>query len=193
MPVDKLIMSIEQPAYETLKRDGNFEVRRYNGYILAQVDEKGDMDTALNRGFRALFNYITGHNRVRSKIPMTAPVTEEIREGSEKIQMTAPVTTEMTEEGNYRVSFIMPGSYTLETLPRPDDKDIHFREVPDHNVAVVRFSGHSHEPKVMEKVKELTGWMRENNLTPKSDFRLARYDPPWVPGFMRRNEVMVDI
>jgi hypothetical protein len=72
-------MSIEQPAYETLKKDGDFEVRRYNRYILAGVDEKGDMDAALNKGFRALFDYITGHNKVQQKIPMTATVAEEMR------------------------------------------------------------------------------------------------------------------
>jgi hypothetical protein len=193
MPEDHLIMSIEQPAYETLKQDGDFEVRRYNGYILASVEEKGDMDVALNRGFRALFDYITGHNKVRQKIPMTAPVTEEIVEGSENIPMTVPVTTEMADEGIYTVAFIMPGRYTLDTVPQPDNKDIQFREVPDHNVAVVRFSGHSHEPKVKKKIEELTGWLRANDLAPKSHFRLARYDPPWIPGFMRHNEVMVDV
>jgi hypothetical protein len=187
------IMSIEQPVYETIKHEGDFEVRRYNGYVLAQVDVRSDFDEALNRGFMALFNYISGHNKVRTRIPMTVPVTEEIVGGSEKIPMTVPVTAEMTGEGTYTVAFVMPGSYTLETLPEPDDKDIHFKEVPDHNVAVIRFSGHSHEPKVREKIRELSGWLRENNLTPKSDFRMARYDPPWIPGFIRHNEVAVDV
>jgi hypothetical protein len=193
MEVDRTNMSIEQPAYETLKRDGSFELRRYNGYILAEVEERGDMDAALYRGFMALFDYITGHNKVRAKIPMTAPVTEEIARRSETIPMTAPVTTEMSEEGVYTVAFVMPGRYTQDTLPEPDNRDVRFREVPDHDVAVLRFSGHSHEPKVKEKIEELTGWLRANGLEPKSGFRLARYDPPWVPGFMRHNEVMVDV
>jgi SOUL heme-binding protein len=186
-------MSIEQPAYETLKQDGDIELRRYNGYILAQVDEKGDMDVALNHGFRALFDYITGHNTVRQKIPMTAPVTEEMATGSENIPMTVPVTTEMAGEGIYRVAFIMPGRYTLDTLPQPDNKDIRFMEVPDHNVAVIRFSGHSHERKVREMSDKLKGWLSSHDMVPKSNFRLARYDPPWIPGFMRHNEVMVDV
>ncbi len=185
-------MSIEQPAYETIKKDGDYEIRRYNGHILAEVEEKGDMDLALNRGFMALFNYITGHNKTRAKVPMTAPVTEEIA-GPEKIPMTAPVTTEMRGEGVYRVAFVMPARYTPDTLPQPDNEDIHFKEVPDHNVAVIRFSGHSHEPRVMDKIRLLEGWLKVNGLTPRSKFRLARYDPPWVPGFMRRNEVMVDV
>lgn len=186
-------MSTEQPAYETLKRDGDFEVRMYNGYILAQVDVKSDFDDALYKGFMALFDYITGHNRVRSKVPMTIPVTEEIVEGHQNIPMTAPVTAEATGEGIYRISFVMPARYTLETLPQPDNVDIHFREVGDHNAAVIRFSGHSHEPRVREKIQQLEEWMRANDMVPKSGFRLARYDPPWVPGFMRRNEVMADV
>lgn len=186
-------MSIEQPVYDVIKQDGGFEIRRYNGVILAQVEERTGFDAALNEGFRTLFNYITGQNTTKAKIPMTAPVTEEIVETSEKIPMTVPVTVEAAGEGLYRVGFVMPGRYTLESLPRPADRSIHFREVPDHNVAVVRFSGHSHEPKVREQISALEEWLRENHLTPKSSFRLARYDPPWIPGFMRHNEVMVDI
>jgi hypothetical protein len=186
-------MSTEQPAYDTIKRDGDFEVRRYNGYILAQVEIRSDFDDALIRGFRELFSYITGHNKARSKIPMTAPVTEEIEGGSEKIPMTVPVTAEKAGEGVYRISFVMPGRYTLDTLPEPDNKDIRFRDVGDHDVAVVSFSGHSHEPRVMEKIRQLKDWMQANGLSAKSDFRLARYDPPWVPGVMRHNEVMVDV
>jgi hypothetical protein len=186
-------MSTEQPAYETVKRDGDFEVRRYNGYILAQVEVRSDFDDALNRGFRMLFDFITGHNKARSKIPMTIPVTEEIEERSEHIPMTAPVTAEKSAEGMYRISFVMPGRFTLETLPEPDNEAIRFKEVGDHDVAVIQFSGHSHEPRVREKIGQLEGWMRTNGLTPKSGYRLARYDPPWIPGLMRRNEVMVDL
>ncbi|OPY26745.1 MAG: SOUL heme-binding protein [Methanocella sp. PtaU1.Bin125] len=185
-------MSTEQPAYETIKRDGDFEVRRYNGYIMAQVDVRSDFDDALRQGFMMLYEYISGHNRVRLKIPMTVPVTEEIVEDGEKIPMTTPVTAEKTGEGVYRISFVMPGRYTLDTLPRPDNENIRFREVGDHNVAVVRFSGHSHEPRVQEKMRQLVDWMQTNGLVPKSCCRLARYDPPWIPGFMRRNEVMAD-
>jgi DNA gyrase inhibitor GyrI len=186
-------MSIEQPVYDVIKKDGDFEVRRYNGYLLAEVEERGDMDTALNQGFRALFNYITGHNKVRAQIAMIAPVTEEIADRSEKIAMTVPVTMEMGGENVYKVGFTLPGKYTLETAPQPDDGDIRLKEVPDHNVAVLRFSGHSHEPKVKEKIAGLDAWLKANGMTARSNFRLARYDPPWIPGFMRHNEIIVDV
>ena len=186
-------MSAEEPASVTLRRNGDFETRRYNGYIVAQVEVRSDFDDALTRGFRALFNYINGGNKIRSKIPMAVPVTEEIVQRPEQIPMTALVTSEKVVEGLYRVFFIMPGKYTLDTLPEPDDREVHFIEVPEHEVAVINFSGHSHERKVQEKIKELSEWLRENNLTPKSAYRLARYDPPWVLGFMRHNEIMVDI
>jgi hypothetical protein len=186
-------MSTEQPAYVTLRINGDFETRRYNGYIMAMVEVRSDFDDALNRGFRALFNYIAGHNKTRAKIPMTIPVTEEIVQSSEQIPMTAPITSEEVDEGTYRIAFVMPGRYTLDTLPEPDDRDIHFIEVPEHEAAVISFSGHSHESKVQEKIKELSDWLRENNLTPKSAYRLARYDPPWVLGFLRHNEIIVDI
>ena len=189
-------MSTEQPAYETIKRDGDFEVRRYNGYILAQVEVKSDFDDALYRGFRALFDYITGQNRVRSKIPMTIPVTEEIVEGNENIPMTAPVTAEATGEGIYSIAFVMPGKYTLETLPQPDNKDIHFREVEDHNAAVIRFSGHSHEPRVERRS---SSWRNGCGGMAWCRSRVSGWPgmtPHGYHGFMRRNEaceIMVDI
>jgi hypothetical protein len=107
--------------------------------------------------------------------------------------MTVPVTAEMAGEVVYTVAFIMTGRYTLDTLPKPDNKDIRFREVPDHNVAVLRFSGHSHEPKIKEMSQKLKEWLSAHGLTPKSNIRLARYDPPWIPRFIRHKEVMVDV
>lgn len=186
-------MSVEQPEYKVLKNDGPFETRQYTGYVLAQVDVEADFDESLNRGFRVLADYIFGNNRVRKKIAMTVPVTEEIVSVSEKIQMAAPVTSESLGAGVYRVSFTMPREYILDRLPEPVNKNIRFREVMGHKVAVLRFSGHSHEKRTLEMISELAAWMDRNGLRRKSDFRLARYDPPWVPGFMRRNEVMADI
>lgn len=91
------------------------------------------------------------------------------------------------------ISFMMREKYTLDTLPRPDDSRIHIKEIGEHSSIAVRFSGHSHEKRVQEKIGELTDWLSKNGLSPRSNFRLARFDPPWVPGFMRHNEIMVDV
>jgi effector-binding domain-containing protein len=183
----------ETLGYEILKQDGDFELRQYNSYILAQVESSSNMKDATYAGFMKLFNYISGNNSNRAKILMTIPVTEEQVSTSEKIPMTAPVTTERSSNNAYVTSFVMPSSYSMETLPEPKDKSITFRQVPAHRAAVVRFSGRMTEELAGKKIEGLKQWMNKNNLEPKSNFVMAQFNPPWIPGFMRQNEVMVDV
>jgi hypothetical protein len=186
--------SREGPVYEVVRNDGNFEIRDYEGYIAAQTEEgASDYKSATYAGFMKLFGYISGGNTNRSKLRMTTPVTQEQADGPEKIPMTAPVTSEKTTGSRYVISFIMPGDYTLDTLPVPDDKTITFRKIDAHRAAVVRFPGRMNEKMADSKTAELRDWMMRNGLEAKSGFVTAQYDPPWTPGFMRRNEVMVQV
>jgi len=198
----------ETLAYEVEIKDDNFEIRMYADHILAHVDLEASFDDAMGIGFSILANYIFGGNRKRSSIEMTAPVTEEKRE-SEKIAMTTPVTEESLKEsekikmttpvieektGNiHRISFVMPAKYTLDTLPEPDDKRIKFEEVKNERVASLRFKGRVKEKLARQKIEELKKWLEKNNIQPKSNFIVAQYNNPAVPGFLRRNEILVDI
>lgn len=183
----------EGPAYSVVKEDGKIEIRDYQEHITARVRVNSDYDNAMYSGFMKLFNYISGQNTNRSKIKMTAPVTQETATASEKIPMTAPVTSEKIENNEYIISFIMPGSYTLDTLPVPDDKNITFKKIEPHRAAVIRFSGRLNEDLADKKIIELQEWLSKNRLTPKSSFIQAQYNPPWTPGFMRKNEIIVEV
>jgi hypothetical protein len=186
-------MSYEKPRYTVEKKDGKFEIRDYEGYILAQVEVKSDYSSATSQGFRALFNYIVGDNAKRSKIAMTVPVTQEVMIEPEQIPMTGPVSVELTGANDYNVAFMMPSGYTMDTLPEPNNKGITFKEVKPHRSAALRFSGYMDGEKAMRRIAELKEWMAKNGLKPKSHFTVARYDPPWIPGFLRNNEVIVEI
>jgi hypothetical protein len=150
------------------------------------------MDKASSAGFRLIADYIFGNNTSRTgekeKISMTAPVTMEPK--SEKISVTAPVSMKQTG-GQWRVHFVMPGQYTLETLPKPHNPMVTLREVPASNYAVIRFSGFAGEDKVAKKTAELIAWLDSKGITPTGKPELARYNPPWTLPFLRRNEVMV--
>ncbi|RPH75483.1 heme-binding protein [bacterium] len=183
----------EGPVYSVVKKDGDVEIRDYEGYITAQVNVSSDYNMALYSGFMELFNYISGKNTNRSKISMTAPVTQEKKPVSVKIPMTAPVTSEKVTNNEYTISFVMPAEYTLETLPIPEDKNITFNKIEPHRAAVISFSGRMDEALANKKIAELRGWLGKNNMKPKSNFIMAQYNPPWIPGFMRKNEIMVDI
>jgi hypothetical protein len=183
----------EGPVYSVVKKDGRVEIRDYQGYITAQVNVSSDYNGALYSGFMKLFNYISGKNTNRSKISMTVPVTQEQKPVSEKIPMTAPVTSEKVKNNEYVVSFIMPAEYTLVTLPIPEDKNITFKQIEPHRAAVISFSGRMDEALANKKMAELSEWLDKNNMRPKSNFIMAQYDPPWIPGFMRKNEIIVEV
>jgi hypothetical protein len=127
------------------------------------------------------------------KIPMAAPITQKSSEDSEKISMTASVSEETYGEKIHRISFTMPSKYTLETLPEPDDPRIKFKEVKNQKTAVLRFSGRVKKKLAYEKMEEMRKWLAKKNLNPRSNFVIAQYNNPAVPGFLRRNEILFEV
>ena len=185
-------MATEEPSYTVIEQSGDFELRMYSPMIVAETHVSGPMDDASSAGFRLIADYIFGNNTSRAggneKISMTAPVTMEPE--SEKISMATPVSMEQTGE-RWRVRFVMPSQYTLDTLPTPNNPAVSVREVPASNYAVIRFSGLVSEKKRAAKTAELMTWLDGKGITPVGQPELARYNPPWTLPFLRRNEVMV--
>ncbi len=183
-------MAIDEPAYKVIKSDGAIEIREYQPYIVAETFIGASvMDDASNAGFKKLFKYISGNNSSNTGISMTAPVTTT---RSEKIEMTAPVTTTRSSDG-YAIAFVMPLKFTLATTPQPNDSTIRIREIPSRTVAVIRFSGRWTESSMSEHEQELIQWMKSNGYAAGSIPVIARYDPPFMPWFLRRNEIQIEI
>ena len=108
--------------------------------------------------------------------------------------MTAPVTLAAIEEGKrYRISFTMPSKYRLNDLPEPVNPEISLREVDLHKAAAMKFSGYLSQNQANKRTAELKDWLRENNMQPKSGFLYAQYNPPWILGPFRKNEIIVEI
>lgn len=183
-------MATEEAPYTVLKSDDIFELREYPPQILAEIIVDGDLEEAGNKAFRPLFRYISGDNRSRSTIAMTAPVSQE--QQGEKISMTAPVS-QQAAEGKWAVSFMMPASYTMETLPVPDDPKITLRQVPARRVAAVRYSGFWSEEKYLLNKEKLEAWIQKNRFTVGGEPVWARYNPPFTLWFLRRNEILIPI
>lgn len=181
-------MATDEPVFEVAIREGAFEVRDYPALIVAEVTVGGSRDEASNAGFRLLAGYIFGGNHARQSIAMTAPVVQE-RAAGERIPMTAPVSTR-GETGSWLVRFVMPAGSKLETMPVPNDARVHQRAIPPARFAVVRFSGLAGENDVKKKTAELAAFTTSHHLQVAGAASLARYNPPWTPWFMRRNEVM---
>jgi len=196
-------MAIEEPKYKVLFNDGSMEVRRYEPLLMAEVLVEGDMDEASNKGFRLIADYIFGNNQnpdntASAKIAMTAPVT--VVPESSKISMTAPVTVApqsvQPDSGNtstWRVHFVMPSQYSLSTIPKPKNKAVSLRDVPEKYFVVLKYSGFNTESKVRRLNDEVLAWSQSKGLKTLGLPQLARYDPPWTLPMFRRNEIMVEI
>jgi len=165
-------MSIEQAAYKVLLKEGNFEIRQYEPMIVAVSQEQ---DLRGGGGFDTLFGYIGGNNQDKMKIEMTAPVLNDL------------------DKENLTISFVMPKEHTMDTLPKPLDSSVQLKAIPGRQVAVIIFSGSINPVKIDEKKKELLDWLKEKGISSTGLAELARYNPPFIPGFIRHNEIMIEV
>jgi hypothetical protein len=184
------VMATEEAKYAVLEKEGHFELRQYEPCIAAETLVEGDFDEVGNAGFRRLFRYISGDNQAKRPISMTSPVAQEKR--SEKISMTAPVTQQ--KGGNsWSIAFVMPAEYTMDTLPIPNDARITLRAIPARLLAAITYSGTWSECRYEEHKALLDQMMSKRKLRTAGEYIYARYNPPFTPWFMRRNEVLVPV
>ena len=184
-------MAIEEPAYEVLLETKYYEVRRYQSYIVAEIDVDDDFKRAGNSAFRVLAGYIFGDNEPQQKMAMTAPV--ESREGV-RMNMTAPVTSQAgSGDGQYTYAFVMERKYTMDTLPEPTNPDIRLVQRPERIMAVHRYSGTWSEERYREHEKTLLDALAVDRVETTGSPVFARYNAPFTPWFLRRNEIMVEI
>jgi hypothetical protein len=182
---------VEQAAYTVTTEKSGYEIRNYPAHIVAQTTVAGPYRDALNQGFRIVAGYIFGGNTKKESIAMTAPVSESSG-GSEKVAMTAPVLATMEGESHV-ISFGMPRSYTLETLPTPTDSRVKLVEIPEKKMAVLRFSWLRTDERVMEKKAELLALLKRDNMEIVGSPIYAGYNAPWTPPWLTRHEVMVEV
>ena len=186
------IRGIEEPSYTIVEKREGYEIREYQSYIVAEVEVEGDMRKALNNGFRQLAGYIFGGNTSKTQVKMTTPVMDTMK-SSETIKMTTPVMDRVSDSGKHVIAFTMPSSYTLETLPKPDNANIRLRIIEQSKRAVLRYSWYTTESRVEDKKKLLMELLTRDGYKMKGEIISAQYNPPLSFPLLRRNEVMVEI
>jgi len=169
---------VEKVKYEIIKKIGKIEIRKYPELLLATV--KNNVDDS---GFELLFKYISGENRTSKKINMTAPVIT-----SENIPMTAPVIS----KENY-MAFVIPASYDKDNIPIPKNSDVIIKTEPAKCLGVIQFSGRTNFKLIEKYKKELYDELKTNKLESVGEPILMRYNSPFMPGFLRRNEIAIEI
>ena len=167
---------VKEVKYQTIKELDDIEIRHYNKLIIAKVDGYGD------GGFNLLFDFISGKNSSKSNLKMTSPVI------SRNIDMTAPVLSEKES-----IAFVMPEEYTLENMPTPNDKRVRIEEIPERNIAVLKFSGRWTSSNFEEKSEQLLRQLKKLEIQTKGNLFSMRYNGPLTPWFLRRNEVAIEI
>jgi hypothetical protein len=188
--VTESTLAVEKAKYTVLEKDDSFELRQYEAQIVAETFVEGDLEEVGNEGFRRLYAYISGENTKNQSISMTAPVGQQA--GSEKIAMTAPVSQEK-KDNRWRITFLMPAEYTLKMLPEPIDERVKLAEEPGRLMAAVKYSGTWSEEGYEKNKALLEEYLRMRGLTKAGAAVWARYDPPFMPWFLRRNEVLIPV
>jgi len=179
--------AIEEPDYEVIRKlDDHLELRRYAPYVVAEVVLNANANEAGSQAFPILAGYIFGKNRGEKKYAMTAPVTQSA--APLKLDMTAPVT-QAAVPGGTRVQFVLPKGVTLESAPEPLDPRVQLRQVPAGQWAVIRYSGTWSQANYDMHLAQLRAALDRAGLATQGEPVLARYDPPFTPWFLRRNEV----
>jgi hypothetical protein len=168
---------VETAGYETIREEGEYEVRIYDKLILATVENFSGSP------FNVLFKYISGANLSEAKIAMTSPVIS-----SEKIPMTSPVISTSNS-----MSFVLPSKYSIQDAPQPTDKRVSIEEIPERYVATVKFRGIAWKDKVRDQTEKLLEWVSKEDFKAKGKPFLMQYNPPYIPGFLRRNEIGIEI
>lgn len=172
---------VETAPFEVIRKEGDVEIRRYPPMVLASVYGMSDESS-----FRLLFGYITGANEGKKEIPMTAPVINAPK--GESIAMTTPVVTDKDS-----FSFVMPADFTLESTPRPTDDQVVIEERRGRQVAVLRFRGSVDMDDIGQRRSALLAQLKSLGVEPFGDVFLMRYNGPFTPGFLRHNEVGVEL
>lgn len=185
----------EQQPYDVLGQFNGFELRRFPAHLVAEVTVQGTFDSAGNKAFRPLFGYISGENSSSRSVAMTAPVVQAPAAAvtSEKVAMTAPVVQSEEGDGEFVVAFVLPASLTEQTAPVPSNPDVRIRTVPERFAATRRYSGRWSESAYREQAAALRDALDGAGLTPIGGPRFARFNAPFTPWFLRRNEVVQDV
>lgn len=180
----------EEPDYQVVQTLDEIEIREYGGYAVAEVTVPGSAQDAGSQAFPILAGYIFGKNKGERKFAMTAPVTQTAE--PIKLEMTAPVTQTATP-GGYRIQFVLPKGVTASSAPQPLDARVALRDVAPSRVAVIRYSGFWSESNYGKHLDKLQAALRGAQLVSVGEAVYARYNAPFTPWFMRRNEIWLQL
>ena len=170
----------ERQKFTVVRKYEGFEVREYLPCSLAEVKVSADYSSAGSVAFRSLFGYISQGNQRSEKIAMTAPVIS-----AQKADKAA--------DDEWFVSFVMPAGSSVVDMPDPNDPRVVLRQLDAESCIAASFRGRANEDVVKRKVAELRALAAQENIALSSETRICRFDPPFKPGILQYNEIVIPI
>jgi hypothetical protein len=184
------LLSLDEPDYTLVEEHDGFELRRYAPLIVAETEVEVPFDTATEAASPLLVDYVQRGNQGERNLPMLAPV---------RLQLAADAPGNATGDvgaggdGPWRYQFAMPKEYRMSMLPRPTETRVTLRQLPAQLIAARRYNGDWSEERYREQEAALLDAVEAKGLVPISNPVFARYNAAFVPGFLRRNEVMIEV
>jgi hypothetical protein len=178
------LLSLPEPDFEVVANEGDFELRHYQPFNVAQVQVSGDFESATEQAFEPLIGYIQRGNRGGRNLPMMAPVNQQRLDAG---------PTSAAEISQWLVQFVMPKEYPMSYLPAPADDRVSLERMPARLMAARRYRGGWGEARYREHEAALLEALAREGQSVIGEPIFARYNAPFVPGFLRRNEVLVEV
>jgi hypothetical protein len=170
------LMANEEPDYIVLKKESEIEIRQYKNFLTASIETDGDRKEAISKGFRFLFKYISGENK-----------------NKESISMTIPVMQKSSGNNKWNISFVVPKKFDLKNVPQPDNINIQIKNSLNLKVIAITFSGLFSDGNIEENETKLRNYIKERGIQIEEPAIFAVYNAPWIPWFLKRNEVMFQL
>jgi hypothetical protein len=170
----------ERQEFKLLRTYEGFELREYLPCVLAEVRVSAQYSSASSGAFSSLFNYISQGNNSSQKIAMTAPVI-------------AAQKADGSESADWYVSFVMPSGSTIGHMPDPNDSQVTLRELGTETCVAKSFRGRATEELSRKVAKELRTSAAKITIALSDETRICRFDPPFKPGFLQYNEIVIPV
>jgi hypothetical protein len=168
----------QRQEFRLIRAYSDFELREYNPCVLAEVRVSAHYSTASSAAFGSLFRYISKGNKTAQKIAMTAPVI-------------ATQRTDKSQEDEWFVSFVMPSGSNIGHLPNPNDPNVVLRDLDSETCIALSFRGKATAALSEKKIQHLRSAAAKENISLSAETRICRFDPPFKPGFLQYNEIVI--
>jgi hypothetical protein len=168
----------QRQEFRLIRAYSDFELREYNPCVLAEVRVSAHYSAASSAAFGSLFKYISKGNKTAQKIAMTAPVI-------------AAQRTDKSQEDEWFVSFVMPSGSNIGHLPNPNDPNVVLRDLDSETCIALSFRGKATAALSEKKIQHLRSAAAKENISLSAETRICRFDPPFKPGFLQYNEIVI--